>query len=100
MKITHEFKLCPVCQSPDKVMANSVAEAVKDGLLGEGLFPCVSVSVYMTVDPRRPSIAGGRYPAIRVYRDICGGCGYEHVVRVESGYAITSTNPNKPVEFR
>ena len=82
------------------MMVDSIKQGVQDGLLGEGIFPCTSTAVYTTVDPRRPNLAGGRFPAVRVFKDVCLGCGYEHIVRIESGYAITSANPNKPAEFR
>ena len=99
MKLLKEIKRCPYCFR-DKRLMNGICQAQKDlGNMDKAVVGATHVDVYCNIDPTKPVISGGRMAAARVFRDICGNCGREYVVRIEVGYLTTPTRPGSPATF-
>lgn len=99
MKTVFEFKECPDCKVDARVMNIIIQEEVAKGNMSKDVVPCISVSLYSVIDPRRPPLIGARIPGARVLRDICTRCGREVTTKIEVGRVTVPLKPGDPIQF-
>jgi hypothetical protein len=94
-----EHPNCPSCKEGIGEMhvlhKYAIDEAAKTGTI---FIPAAQVNVYISMNPAKPPIVGGRLPALRAFKEVCEICGAEWVFRAERGHVTYTGNPRMPMK--
>ena len=91
-EIVKEFKMCPVCTSPE-----TISKVLREGDEGLSSLMFIDQEVKPIIDPNKPTSALTTFtvPIINIYWDICADCGTRYCTRVEKGTGTAHRGPQQ-----
>ena len=76
MEYPKVFEQCPICHSSERVLEAEVNEEKRKGKIPQDRIATSQMTMLPVVDPI--SMTGLSAPVLTVFKDICGGCGFEY----------------------